>query len=55
MLKSNVIRFTFGGDYCRDTLQARGLARGPLLKKKLRRGDEYMNKAKGQCINSHLF
>ena len=48
MLKSNVIRFTFGGDYYRDTLQAREPARGPL------RRDEYMNKAKGPCINSHL-
>lgn len=24
-------------------------------KKKLARHDEYMNEAKGQCINSHLF
>ena len=25
------------------------------IKKKLARHDEYMNEAKGQCINSHLF
>ena len=57
MLKSNVIRFTFLGDYHRDALQARELGRGHYKKKKkkLARHDEYMNEAKGQCINSHLF
>lgn len=30
MLKTNVIRFTFWGDYCRDALQAREIGRGPL-------------------------
>ena len=34
MLKSNVIRFTFWGDYRRDALQARELGRGHYKNKK---------------------